>query len=109
MKTNEYDEEPVYYCTRCFSLDIRENEKQKMYCHHCGADVYKIDVCNFPRWEQLYTEHYGEPLIKKTSIYDDLTESYQEDAEEILTDHEALENGLCVGDFLKRSNKTLNI
>lgn len=95
----------VYYCSRCFSLDIRDNDNGIMYCHHCGADIYKIDICDFERWEQLYTEKFGHAQIEQKTIYDDLAESFNEDTPELLTADEALTNGLCVGDFLQRKIK----
>ena len=112
MTTNN-DEDLVWYCTKCMSLNIKDKETKNgvtvPYCASCGADVYHIDVTSFDRWEELYTSKYGHKQIEFKTIYDDLTESYQEDAEEILSEHEAIENGLCVGDFIQRSNKTLKI
>lgn len=103
-KTNN-DEDFVWYCTRCLSLHIldRETDNVKVpYCGHCGADVYKIDCTSFDRWEQLYTAKYGHKQIEFTSIYDDLEDAYNEEAEQLITDHEALENGMNVGNWINR-------
>ena len=97
------DEENVYYCTKCFSLDIRTDSKKCMYCHSCGADVYKIDITSFDRWQELYTEKYGKPLIQRESVYDDLEEAYQSEATETITTEEALTNGMLVGDYINRN------
>lgn len=94
--------EKVWYCTRCLSLDIRDDEKNTMYCHSCGADIHKIDICNYTRWEELYKTKYGHAQITQTSIYDDLTESYEEDTPSILTEDEALCNRMNVGEFIQR-------
>lgn len=32
---NEYNEEPVFYCSRCLSLTIMESEGT-LYCDECG-------------------------------------------------------------------------
>lgn len=32
---NKYNEEPVYYCSRCLSLAIMESEGT-LYCDKCG-------------------------------------------------------------------------
>lgn len=105
MKTNN-DEDFVWYCTKCMSLNIKDKETKNgvtvPYCASCGADVYKIDCTSFDRWEQLYTAKYGHKQIEFSSIYDDLDEAYNEEAEQLITDHEALDNGLNVGTWINR-------
>lgn len=105
MKTTN-DEELVWYCTKCMSLNIKDKETKNgvtvPYCASCGADIHKIDCTSFDRWEDLYQEKYGKKLIESTSIYDDLDEVYDEQVEEILTEHEALENGMNVGEWINR-------
>lgn len=104
MMHNE-DEEPVYYCTKCLSLDIRTDSKKCMYCNSCGADVYKIDVTNFERWEELYEDKYGRKQIEFTSIYDDIDELIAEEGEVVMTAEEALTNQMNVGDIINRKIK----
>lgn len=107
MKNNNIDEsEFLWYCTKCMSLNIKDKETKNgvtvPYCASCGADVYHIDVTSFERWEELYTAKYGHKQIEFTSIYDDLMDAYNEEAEQLITDHEALDNGLNVGTWINR-------
>ena len=103
---NDEELDLVWYCTKCKSLNIKDKETKNgvtvPYCASCGADVYHIDVTSFERWEQLYTTKYGRKQIEFSSIYDDLEDAYNEEAEQIITDHEALENGMNVGNWINR-------
>lgn len=94
-------EDKVWYCTKCLSLDIRsENDGKRLYCHHCGADAFSIDFCDFGRWEELYEQRYGKKLLEKRGIYDDLKETYEEDAYETMTASEAISDGCIVRDVI---------
>lgn len=99
----EEDNNIYYYCTKCFSIDIRVNKKGVIYCHHCGADAAKLDVTTFDVWDKLYQERYGGPLVKKKSVYDDLSDAYKEESPDIMTTEEALSNGMNVGEFCNRN------
>lgn len=105
MKSRDEDLDVVFYCTKCYSLDIRTDKKGCMYCHHCGADVYNIDATTLDVWDNLYQERYGGPLLEKKSIYDDLSDAYQDDASVIMTPDEALSNGMLVSDVINRRIK----
>jgi hypothetical protein len=66
MARNEYDEEPVYYCKRCLSLNIRQMPilNHQDYCGECGsAEVGCVDI---EEWNQLYEKKYGHPYIDRT-------------------------------------------
>lgn len=102
----EIDEDNIYfYCVKCLSLDIRQNSKGCLYCHHCGADAFKIDVTDFDRWNELYIAKYGHPQIERKTVYDDLAEAYSESAYDVMTADEALANDLIVGNFVNRKIK----
>lgn len=88
MKANkqEYNDIPVFYCVKCLSLNIiSENNGKDLYCADCGrkhSHPKYIDVTNIYKWQQLYMDVKGHhPLDAEPSIYDDLEEVYQEQAE----------------------------
>lgn len=91
------DTDYVAYCSRCLALDIRVDGNLH-YCPHCfrRKNPSTIDFTTFERWEELYIQKYGHPLVQKRSIYDDIKDTYEDDAEQILTAYEAIENGLVV-------------
>ena len=63
MDNNSYDDEPVYYCKRCLSLNIRSIPlvPDQDYCGDCGAvDVETTDIED---WKRLYKEKYGRDFI----------------------------------------------
>lgn len=98
---NQYDEEPVMYCTRCLSLAVMEDKKHRLFCLKCGAQADRIDVCDIFKWEQLYKRVFGHSHIpQKYDVYSDLSESYQEDATEVMTESEAMDCNLTVRDVM---------
>lgn len=99
MKTKEYyDDEPVFYCQKCMSLAIVE-ENNTLKCDACGAKAEKIDVTSIDKWSVLYRQKYGCDFVSQsTTIYDDLTATYEADAYATLDEVEALRNGLIVRD-----------
>jgi len=105
MAYNIDESDFVYYCTKCYSLDIRTDNKKCMHCHSCGADIYNIDITSFHRWEELYQDKYGRKLVEKTSVYDDLNEVLADEGEVIMTADEALSNQMNVGDVINRKIK----
>lgn len=70
----DYDEDPVIYCKRCFSLKIKYEESiDSDCCAECGCS----DVAEAPieEWEKKYIKRYGHPYVlkgkdpKKTYLY----------------------------------------
>lgn len=59
---SKYDNEPVYFCRHCLSLDIRAMDDYD-YCNHCGS--MSVDKTDLERWEELYQLRYGKKLISK--------------------------------------------
>lgn len=61
---NQYNNEPVYYCTRCLSLKIMSvpGMDNSDYCEDCGgADIAS---CTIEEWEKKYEEKYGHKFIE---------------------------------------------
>lgn len=62
---DSYDEDPVFYCKRCLSLNIRQMPilNNKEYCADCdSADIGQTDI---ETWNKMYEEKYGHPYIQK--------------------------------------------
>ena len=53
----EYDQEPVYYCPRCLSLEIKTDIADYCYCDKCGST--RIETTSIFEWERLYKDRYG--------------------------------------------------
>lgn len=66
QNTEEYDEEPVYYCKRCLSLNIRQilYVANMDYCEDCGA--VDIGTASIEEWDNLYKEKYGISFMDKS-------------------------------------------
>lgn len=58
QKNNDkYDEIPVFYCNRCLSLKIMQDDVLGDYCPDCGSlDVREASIFD---WKRLYVEKYG--------------------------------------------------
>jgi hypothetical protein len=67
MRKEDYDEEPVVYCARCYSLNIRHDEDvsewgSEDYCGNCGcSDVVSSSI---QEWEELYSRRYGKKFVE---------------------------------------------
>lgn len=60
-KKKQYNDEPVFCCKRCLSLNIKTVDGMD-YCDDCGStdlDYIHIDV-----WESIYEDMHGEKYIK---------------------------------------------
>lgn len=67
-KNQSYDDEPIWYCKRCLSLNIRQIphiEKQD-YCADCGATDF--ESATIEEWKKLYKKKYGHDLIQKREL-----------------------------------------
>ena len=63
LVNSEYNEEPVHYCKRCLSLNVRVDETGEEFCENCtSTNIGKTDVF---KWEKLYKEMYGENFLKQ--------------------------------------------
>lgn len=66
LSKEQYNQEPVFYCAHCLSLDIEltdsEDSNSLSFCGQCGAtDIKSTDIHT---WEQMYEERYGEKYLK---------------------------------------------
>lgn len=52
--TENYNDEPVYYCAKCLSLRILTDETTGDYCPDCGST--DIQQAHITVWEKLYKE-----------------------------------------------------
>jgi hypothetical protein len=65
MNKDSYDDDPVFYCKRCLSLNIRPMPvvDNQDYCADCSsADVGQTDI---ETWKKMYEEKYGHPYVQK--------------------------------------------
>lgn len=63
-QTDDYNSEPVRFCSKCLSLKIKYEEVLDMdCCGECGCtDITEDTIEN---WENLYKTRYGHPFISK--------------------------------------------
>lgn len=62
---NRYNDEPVFYCKHCLSLNI-VNESQLAdleYCKECGST--NIETTHISNWEEMYKQRYGFYLLDR--------------------------------------------
>lgn len=53
----EYNEEPVFYCTHCLSLRIKALDSYVDYCDNCGCtDIETTDIFT---WREMYRKRFG--------------------------------------------------
>lgn len=60
----DYNDEPVTFCARCYSLKIKYEETiDADYCTECGS----LNTMTAPieEWERLYADRYGKKYIEK--------------------------------------------
>lgn len=56
LSKEDYNNEPVYYCTQCLSLRIRTLEDTE-YCDKCGST--NIEQTHIREWEHMYAKKYS--------------------------------------------------
>lgn len=54
---NEYNQEPVFYCTHCLSLRVKSLDAYVDYCDHCGGT--DIDSTDIFTWQKMYKARFG--------------------------------------------------
>jgi len=67
-KEKSYDDDPVYYCKRCLSLNIKTipYTKDQDYCEDCSTT--DIGVTSIEEWNKMYEAKYGHPYIVKREL-----------------------------------------
>lgn len=65
---DNYDDEPVYYCKRCLSLNIKEMPffKDASYCAECTNT--DIGIASIDEWKELYRKKYGHDFVEKREL-----------------------------------------
>lgn len=59
-----YNEEPVLYCSECYSLKIKHEDSLDMdYCADCGCT--EISSAQIEQWESLFKKRYGHKFVEK--------------------------------------------
>lgn len=60
----DYDEEPVTYCSRCYSLKIKhEDITDSDVCMDCGCtETLTTDIAT---WEKLFENRYGHKYVER--------------------------------------------
>lgn len=59
-----YNDIPVFYCTHCHSLRIRDaGLPELLYCDDCGSA--EIQTTDIEEWEKLYEGKYGFKFLDK--------------------------------------------
>ena len=57
ITAEEYNQEPVYYCPHCLSLNIKQLSEFVDYCANCGCtDVETTDIFT---WRKMYKERFN--------------------------------------------------
>lgn len=60
LTKEDYNDEPVIYCTHCLSLAIRVSENTD-YCDDCGST--DLDTININDWNELFEKRYNKRYI----------------------------------------------
>jgi hypothetical protein len=58
----DYNSEPVHFCRRCLSLNIRIDSNGEEFCDNCASTT--ILKTNIFKWEKLYKDMYGRPFLR---------------------------------------------
>lgn len=62
----DYDEEPVTYCSRCYSLKIKhEDITDSDVCMDCGCTETK--TTDISTWEKLFERRYGRKFVDRST------------------------------------------
>lgn len=70
MKKNDeinIEEEPFFYCKRCLSLDIREDD-DICFCNNCGSLSIEEEI-DMDKWVDMYNEAYIDDDNHKKFLY----------------------------------------
>lgn len=59
MEGINYNDDPVYFCQDCLSLNIQSvpTLEDSDYCEVCGSN--NIGQCHIDKWEELFQQKYG--------------------------------------------------
>jgi hypothetical protein len=62
---SKYNKEPVFYCKRCLSLNIRNVPvlEDSCYCDKCGST--SIIESSLEDWESVYMSRFGHSFLEE--------------------------------------------
>lgn len=61
----DYNEEPVFFCSDCFSLKIERLSDDMCYCKDCGSG--SIESASIEQWDKLYRSKWGLSFMERHS------------------------------------------
>lgn len=62
----EYDKEPVFYCSNCYSLKIKHDDSiNSDYCEKCGGT--EIQSASIYAWEKMYESRFGHKYVARNN------------------------------------------
>lgn len=64
MNKEEYNREPVFFCSNCLSLNTKELDNVDLVvCQECGnTDIQEDSLDN---WNKLYVDQYGSLFLEE--------------------------------------------
>lgn len=62
MSKEDYNNEPVFFCSHCLSLKVLSLNETTDFCDECGNT--EIKEAHISEWENLYKVKYKQPFIK---------------------------------------------
>lgn len=63
VKSEDYNNEPVYWCSECLSLNIANVDDDVCFCNDCGAG--SIEKGDIRQWDEKYRDKYGMAFLEK--------------------------------------------
>lgn len=64
VQNTDYNDEPVTYCSKCYSLNIRYEDSIGMdCCGECGCTDFLTS--NYEEWEKKFKERYGHKYLEE--------------------------------------------
>lgn len=63
ISKEEFNSEPVYYCSECLSLSIVSADSSVSFCTECGCAMVEKD--SVEQWENKYRNKYGQLFLDK--------------------------------------------
>lgn len=66
-KIEEYDSEPVTFCSRCYSLNIKYDDSLDLdCCGECGCTDFK--TAPITEWEELFKNRFGHKFVEEDKV-----------------------------------------
>lgn len=59
---DDEDDDSVFYCSNCLSLNIKAVMPGISYCKECNCGM--IEQTSFEDWESKYKERYGQKFLE---------------------------------------------